>query len=105
MIGPITHPTDININADIAANPNPWLETKAISTKSRFLLKYWPTIRVAGFLVIATPKPRNKNQHFILIFQSKYMYFVYFTYHETITKEELMKLSSEWGKQTAQSRY
>ena len=57
MIVPITHPTDINMNADIAANPSPWLETKAISTKSRFLLKYWPTIRVAGFLVIATPKP------------------------------------------------
>ena len=57
----MTYPTAIKINADIAANPSPWLETKAISTKSFFLLKYWPTIKVAGFLVIATPKPKKKS--------------------------------------------
>ena len=45
--------------ADIAASPIPVAEVRAISMMSLFLLKYWPTIRVAGSLVIATPKPEN----------------------------------------------
>ena len=45
--------------ADRAASPIPVAEVRAISMMSLFLLKYWPTIRVAGSLVIATPKPEN----------------------------------------------
>jgi hypothetical protein len=34
-----------------------------ISMNSLFLLKYWPTIKVAGSRVIATPTPKQKNRY------------------------------------------
>ena len=56
-----THPTENKINAATEANPNPVAEVSTISMSSRFLLKYWPTIKVAGSLVIATPIPEKKR--------------------------------------------
>ena len=45
------------MKTDMVAMPSPDPETRNISTNSLFLLKYWPTIRVAGSRVIATPTP------------------------------------------------
>ena len=55
----LVYPAESMRKADTAANPIPVAAVRAISMMSLFLLKYWPTIRVAGSLVIATPKPVN----------------------------------------------
>ena len=56
-----THPTENKTNAATEANPNPVADVSTISMSSLFLLKYWPTIKVAGSLVIATPMPKKKT--------------------------------------------
>ena len=45
------------MKTDMVAIPRPEPETRKISTNSLFLLKYWPTIKVAGSRVMATPTP------------------------------------------------
>ena len=55
-----TYPTESKMNAATEASPSPVAEVSTISMISRFLLKYWPTIKVAGSLVIATPMPEKK---------------------------------------------
>ncbi len=51
------------MNTDMAAMPSPLPDTRMISMNSLFLLKYWPTIKVAGSRVIATPTPKQKSRY------------------------------------------
>ena len=53
----MAYPIAFCIKADITDIPKPLPETTKISTNSRFLLKYWPTIKDEESLVIPTPTP------------------------------------------------
>jgi len=54
-----THLTTTSMTTDMRAIPSPFAETKMISIKSLFRLKYCPMIIVPGSRVMATPKPRK----------------------------------------------
>ena len=56
-----TYPTENKMKAVTEASPRPVADVSTISMISRFLLKYWPTIKVAGSLVIATPMPEKRT--------------------------------------------
>ena len=49
------------MNEDINVIPRPEAATTNISTNSRFLLKYWATIRVEVSRVSPTPRPRGQS--------------------------------------------
>ena len=57
-----TYPTENKMKAVTEASPRPVADVSTISMISRFLLKYWPTIKVAGSLVIATPMPEKTQK-------------------------------------------
>jgi hypothetical protein len=81
---------------DIRQRPSPLLDTNTISTTSLRRLKYWPTIRVAGYLVIATPNPESrKRKGRGEQFGSKAIWSgpEMTTYHGPIAEEELVKLA------------
>lgn len=118
------------MKTDIVAMPSPLPDTKKISTNSLFLLKYWPTIRVAGSRVMATPTPNFPRWRKELCSKSDHAHTVSFspffstydssdfskwtvfgkrtqcqlvcTYHGSIAEEKLVKLTSKWGEQAAQ---